>query len=189
MYKWNFGELFISIDVCSLFNFYKFQILRFGFMNFYAFKKDFSSFWTITQKHFHQLLWNFGELFISIDVRSLLICINFRFYIFGVMQSYFKKKWGFFPVFRINQKCFQQFMMKLWWLVYIYWTKFPFVMPHYVFLVCGSVHCPSARPSCSRFKFLVEGKVFGQGSFWWSWSPINLKLSTHVPHDMIFRIF
>ena len=35
----------------------------------------------------------------------------------------------------------------------------------------------------------LQVKVFGQGSFWWSWSPINLKHSTHVPHDMILLIF
>ena len=27
-------------------------------------------------------------------------------------------------------------------------------------------------------------KFFGQCSLWWSWSPIRLKLSTHVPFDM-----
>ena len=35
--------------------------------------------------------------------------------------------------------------------------------------------------------FLV--KVSGRGSFWCSWSPINLKLSTYIPYDMIFSNF
>ena len=43
--------------------------------------------------------------------------------------------------------------------------------------------CPSVRLYRFRLKF------FGQGSFWWSWRPINLKLSTHVPYDMIFLFF
>ena len=51
------------------------------------------------------------------------------------------------------------------------------------FLICASV-VPFVRP-CVRS---LQVKVFGQGSFWRSLSPINLKLGTHVPHDIIFLI-
>ena len=50
--------------------------------------------------------------------------------------------------------------------IYVFWSVRPFV----------------------QFQVKVLVKVFGQGSFWWSWSPINLKLSKHVPYDMIFLI-
>ena len=46
----------------------------------------------------------------------------------------------------------------------------------------------SVLPSSVHPSVPLQVKVFGQGSFWWSWSPINLKLSTHVPYDMIFLI-
>ena len=43
------------------------------------------------------------------------------------------------------------------------------------------------RPSVP-FQVKVLVKIFGRGSFCWSWSPINLKLSKHVPYNMIFLI-
>ena len=48
------------------------------------------------------------------------------------------------------------------------------------FLVCASVghSVHSSVPlSCFRLKFKI-----GRGSFWWNWSPINLKLSIHVSY-------
>ena len=62
---------------------------------------------------------------------------------------------------------------------------------HYVFWsVCLSVRSsvrPFVHPSI-RLSVPLQVRVFGQGSFWWSWSPIYLKHSTHVPYDMIFLI-
>ena len=61
-------------------------------------------------------------------------------------------------------------------------------MPHLWalwFLVCTSVRS-SVRLFRCRLKILV--KYFDQGSFWWSWSSINLNLSTHVPCGMTFLI-
>ena len=53
------------------------------------------------------------------------------------------------------------------------------------FLICRLFIMLFVRPSVP-----LQVEVFGQGSFWWSWSPINLKLGTHVPYDtcMIFLI-
>ena len=55
---------------------------------------------------------------------------------------------------------------------------------HYVFWSVRPSVYSSVRPFVP-----LHVKVFGQGSFWWIWSPINLKHSTHVPFDVIFLIF
>ena len=75
----------------------------------------------------------------------------------------------------------------IWLMMFHFYAPPTIVEGHYVFWsVRSSLRlfvCPSVRLSV-----LLQVKVFGQGSFWWSWSPIHLKLSTHVPHDMIFLI-
>ena len=43
--------------------------------------------------------------------------------------------------------------------------------------------CPFVRPSVP-----LHVKFFCHCSFWWSWSPINLKLYKLVPYDIIFLI-
>ena len=55
----------------------------------------------------------------------------------------------------------------------IYW--------HYVFWsVRLFVRC-TVRP---YVRLPLQVKVVGRGRFWWSWSPINLTLRTHVPYDL-----
>ena len=58
---------------------------------------------------------------------------------------------------------------------YVFWSVRPLFFLSFVHLF--------VRPSVPH-----QVKVFVWGSFWWSWRPINLKLSTHVPYDMVFLI-
>ena len=68
----------------------------------------------------------------------------------------------------------------------VFWSVHPFVRPFVRSSVRSSV-CPFVR-SLFRPSVPLQVKVFGRGSFWWSWSPIYLKLSTHVSYNMIFLI-
>ena len=68
-------------------------------------------------------------------------------------------------------------------LLFFYYAPPTIVEGHYVFWSVRLFVCSFVHPSVP-----LQVKVFGQGCFWWSWGPINLKLSTHVPYGMIFLI-
>ena len=81
---------------------------------------------TLIQKGFNQYAWNFGELFISIDVNSLSF-INYFGYTVSEFLGFYSLKMGWFSSFRtITQKQFHQFASNFR-IVYIYWSELPFV--------------------------------------------------------------
>ena len=81
--------------------------------------------------------------------------------------------------------CFLLFLIPRVVIYCFFYAPPTIVEGHYVFWSVRPSVLPFVRPFVRSF---VQVKVFGQGSFWWSWSPIDFKLSIHVPYDMIFLI-
>ena len=106
------------------FDFYKIQIFRFHVMNFFSLKRgEFSSFRRLILKCFHQL----NETLVNCLnlLTYALIFINFRFYV-SVSWVFMLKKGGIFQFLDNNPKKLSAILMKIWWIVYIYWCKLPF---------------------------------------------------------------